>query len=276
MDTRETRANERPPIAQLFDLHGKTAIVTCAALGIGQAIARRLAEAGAIVVIADLNIEAAQATAAAIVERGGQALAVRADASNVDDAQATVRQAAERFGHLDILVNNTGIFPFAPVLELTEAQWDRVLDLNLKGAFFFAQAAARQMVAQGTRRAGAIVNVASVDGLHPTGYLAHYDASKAGLIMVTKSLAKELGPQGIRVNAIAPGGIQTPGVAAATASVLQQAAGGEQATDAMGHIPLGRIGQPDEIATVALFLASPAASYMTGSVVVADGGYLLM
>lgn len=276
MSRSETTTNERPPIAQLFDLRGKTAIVTGAALGIGQAIARRLAEAGATVVIADVNIEAAQATAAAIVERGGQALALRADASSAADAQSTVRQAAERFGHLDILVNNAGIFPFTPVLELTEAQWDRVLDLNLKGAFFFAQAAARQMVAQGTGRGGAIVNVASVDGLHPTGYLAHYDASKAGLIMVTKSLAKELGPHGIRVNAIAPGGIQTPGVAAAAASVPQQEAGGEQATDAMTHIPLGRIGQPDEIATVALFLASPAASYMTGSVVVADGGYLLM
>lgn len=274
MSRSETTTNERPPIAQLFDLRGKTAIVTGAALGIGQAIAQRLAEAGATVVIADVNIEAAQATAAAIVERGGQALALRADASSVADAQATVRQAAERFGHLDILVNNAGIFPFAPVLELTEAQWDRVLDLNLKGAFFFAQAAARQMVAQGN--GGAIVNVASVDGLHPTGYLAHYDASKAGLIMVTKSLAKEIGPHAIRVNAIAPGGIQTPGVAAAAASVPQQELGGEQATDAMAHIPLGRIGQPDEIATVALFLASPAASYMTGSLVVADGGYLLM
>jgi 2-dehydro-3-deoxy-D-gluconate 5-dehydrogenase len=268
----QATATAMTPIAQCFDMRGKTAIVTGAALGIGQAIARRLADAGAAVVIADINLEAAQATASEIVGRERLALAVRADASRVEDAQATVQQAVERFGRVDILVNNAGIFPFAPALELTEAQWDRVLDLNLKGAFFFAQAAAKQMVAQGT--AGAIVNIASIDGMHPTGYLAHYDASKGGLVMVTKSLAKELGPRGIRVNAIAPGGIQTPGVAAATAG--QQTSSGSETTDAIAQIPLGRIGQPDEIATVALFLAGPAASYMTGSVVVVDGGYLLM
>ncbi|HEU5437996.1 MAG TPA: SDR family oxidoreductase [Ktedonobacterales bacterium] len=271
--TNETRASATPSIAQLFDLSGKTAIVTGGALGIGQAIARRLAEAGAAVVIADINIEAARATADEIEGRGGAgALALRADASRVEDAQATVGQAVERFGRLDILVNDAGIFPFTPVLELTEAQWDRVLDLNLKGAFFHAQAAAKQMIAQGS--GGAIVNIASVDGLHPTGALAHYDASKAGLIMVTKSLAKELGPRGIRVNAIAPGGVQTPGATAATAAV--PSAAGEQLSNPMAGIPLGRMAQPDEIATVALFLASPAASYMTGSLVVADGGLLLM
>ncbi|MFI5274732.1 MAG: SDR family NAD(P)-dependent oxidoreductase [Ktedonobacterales bacterium] len=271
-DTHEVGATALPSIAQLFDLSGKTAIVTGAALGIGQAIARRLAEAGAAVVIADIKLDAAQATATAIADRGGQALAMHADASAVEDTQAAVRQAVERFGHLDILVNNAGIFPFAAALELTEAQWDRVLDVNLKGTFFFAQAAAQQMIAQGT--GGAIINIASIDGLHPTGSLAHYDASKGGVIMVTKSLAKELGPRGIRVNAIAPGGIQTPGVA--TASAPRAATGGEQTSDFMAHIPLGRIGQPDEIATVALFLASPAASYMTGSLIVADGGYLLL
>lgn len=272
MDTDETSARALSSIAELFDLSGKTAIATGAALGIGQAIARRLAQAGAAVVIADVNVEAAQATAAEIAARGGQALALRADASSVEDARATMRQAVERFGTLDILVNNAGIFPFTRALELTEAQWDRVLDLNLKGAFFFAQAAAQQMIAQGT--GGAIVNIASIDGLHPTGNLAHYDASKAGLIMVTKSLAKELGPHRIRVNAIAPGGVQTPGVAALSSE--QPVASGEQASNPMARIPLGRIGQPDEVATVALFLASPAASYMTGSLVVVDGGYLLV
>jgi 2-deoxy-D-gluconate 3-dehydrogenase len=268
----DTPTSAVPSIAQLFDLSGKTAIVTGGALGIGQAIARRLAEAGAAVVIADINIEAAKTTADEIASRRAKAFALRADASRVEDAQATVRQAVERFGRLDILVNNAGIFPFTPVLDLPEAQWDRVLDLNLKGAFFHAQAAAKQMIAQGS--GGAIVNIASVDGLHPTGALAHYDASKAGLIMVTKSLAKELGPRGIRVNAIAPGGVQTPGAMAASASV--PAASGEPTANPMAGIPLGRMAQPDEIATVALFLASPAASYMTGSLVVADGGLLLV
>ncbi len=156
-------------------------------------------------------------------------------------------------------------------MELTEAQWDRVLSLNLKGTFFVAQAAARQMIAQGTE--GAIVNIASIDSLHPTGYLAQYDASKGGVVMVTRALAKELSPHGIRVNAIAPGGVQTPG---ASAAAPKEVTGGEHTADFMAHLPLGRIGQPDEIATVALFLASPAASYMTGSLVVVDEGVLLM
>jgi 2-deoxy-D-gluconate 3-dehydrogenase len=274
MSTSQPAAGTRP-IDKLLDLHDKVAIVTGGAIGIGQAIAYRLTEAGAAVVIADMNLEAAEATAAAITQAGGKALAIQANVSSVADAQAIVISTATTYGRLDYLVNNAGIFPFAPVLELAEQQWDRVLDINLKGTFFFAQAVARQIVAEGHE--GAIVNIASVDGLHPTGYLAHYDASKGGVIMLTKALAKELGPQHIRVNAIAPGSITTPGARAAISTT--PAAGTDvqqEATDIfLPRIPLGRTGEPDDIATATLFLLSPAAAYITGSTLVVDGGYLV-
>lgn len=271
--SRETGQPTLPTITEMFDLTGKTAIVTGAAMGIGAAIASRLAQAGAAVIIADIDYVAAEECVARIVGEGGKALAVRADASSVEDAQRVTQEAARAFGHVDIMVNNAGIFPLSPALELSEGQWDRVLDINLKGTFFYAQAAAKQMIAQGTP--GVIVNIASIDGLRPTGFLAHYDASKGGVVMVTKSLAKELGVHGIRVNAIAPGGIATPGAERVTLPQSTTEAT-VSAEDMTAHIPLGRIGQPDEIAMAALFLASPASSYMTGSIVVVDGGFLLM
>jgi 2-dehydro-3-deoxy-D-gluconate 5-dehydrogenase len=255
-------------IGQLFDLQGKAAIVTGGAMGIGAAIAERLAEAGAAVLIADVNEEAARRTAARIGETGGRAVAFRTDMSQVGDIRAMVAAAIERFGRLDVLVNNAGIFPFTLALEMSEEQWDRVLDVNLKGAFFAAQAAARAMTA-----GGRIVNVASIDGLHPTGYLAHYDASKGGLVMLTRSLALEFGPRGIAVNAIAPGSIKTPGAAATTEALSGSAAIAMESF--VKRIPLGRMGEPDDIAKVALFLTSGAADYITGGLIVVDGGYLL-
>ncbi len=274
MNTQQSTAQSS--IQQLFDLSGQVAIVTGGAVGIGQAIAFRLAEAGAAVLVTDVNLEAAQQTARLITERGHRAQAYKADVSQVADAQAMVQEAVQRFGRMDILVNNAGIFPFAPALEMTEQLWDRVLDINLKGTFFCAQAAARQMIKAGS--GGRIVNIASIDALHPTGFLAHYDSSKGGVLMQTKSLAKEWGQYGITVNAIAPGSIATPGAAAAAAAP-EPAAGQPQETDLMSaflaRIPLGRTGEPDDIATAALFLASRASCYMTGSLLVVDGGYLL-
>lgn len=256
-------------VSELLDLRDRVAIVTGGALGIGQAIAFRLAEAGANVVITDVNMEAANQTVDTITEAGGSAVAIRADASSVDDARQIVAEAKQRFGRVDYLVNNAGIYPMTPALELTEAQWDRVLDINLKGAFFYAQAVAREIIAEG--HDGAIVNIASIDGIHPTGNLAHYDASKGGVIMVTKSLAKELGPQGVRVNAIAPGGITTPGASAGSTTAPTE----EVMKAFMQRIPLRRMGNPDDIATTVLFLLSPASAYIAGGLVVVDGGYLV-
>ena len=256
---------QNPNIAQLFDLTGKAAIVTGGAMGIGQGIALRLAEAGAAVMITDINLEAADNTVNQIRSKGGKAEAINADASSAADARRAVQETLQAFGRLDILVNNAGIYPFAPALQVTEELWDKVVDINLKGLFFYTQAAAQEMMNEG--HSGKIINIASIDALHPTGNLVHYDASKGGVVMVTKALALEFGPHNITVNAIAPGGIQTPG------------AGGSSIPDEFlqaftAKIPLRRMGVPDDIARVVVFLASGAADYMTGSLVVVDGGFL--
>ena len=260
-------------LAQLYDLSGKVAVVTGAAKGIGQGIADRLAEAGATVLLVDIDAEGVQASATAIEERGGTASSAVADLSTADGANAAVATAVERYGRIDILVNNAGIYPMTPCLELSEEVWDRTLNLNLKGLFLASQAAARAMADAG--HGGSIVNIASVDAIKPIGNLVHYDASKGGVVMVTKSMAKELGPLGIRVNAIAPGAIQTAGTEATIPPDLPPDALAmiEQLTNAM---PLRRQGEPDDIARVTVFLASPAAEYMSGSTVVVDGGMLLI
>lgn len=262
-------------IAQLFDLKGKSAIVTGGAMGIGQAIALRLAEAGAAITIADVNLNAANATIEQIKAQGGKAQAVHADTASVADAKRVVEMTLTAFGSIDILVNNAGIFPFSPATQTTEELWDKVLDVNLKGAFFYSQAVAQKMIAAG--HGGKIIMIASIDSLHPTGNLAHYDASKGGMLMLMKSLAVEFGRYHINVNAIAPGGIQTPGGESQAATILK-ATGmtpEQMVKGFVSRIPLGRMGAPDDIAKAVLFLASAAADYMTGSLMVVDGGYLL-
>lgn len=259
-------------IAQIFDLTGKGAIVTGGARGIGQAIAFRLAEAGAGVMIADINLEAATQTANEICASGGKAQAVRADVRNATDAKNAVRATIETFSTLDILVNNAGIIQLHSLMEISEEIWDNMLDINLKGAFLCSKAAAAEMIKAG--RGGKIINIASIDGIHPNGEAAHYNAAKGGMVMLTKALALELAPHGILVNAVAPGAVQTPGGAASAEAYV-----------AMGkdirkkyppeRYPLNRYGQPDDIAKVVLFLASAAADYITGDVLVVDGGYLL-
>jgi len=262
-------------VGELFDLSGKVAVVTGGAMGIGQAIAFRLAEAGASITIADINLEAANQTVSEIRARGGKALSCRADARSASDAKKVAQETAKVFGSLDILVNNAGIYPMSPFMNTTEELWDRVLDLNLKGAFLYSQAAAEAMIKSG--KGGKIINMASIDALHPNGAVAHYNASKGGLLMLTKAMALELAPHRILVNAVAPGAILTPGTQSIRESV-GKSMGIEPDQIAQGfvaRVPLGRMGEPDDIARVVLFLASAAADYITGDLIVADGGFLL-
>ena len=265
-------------IAQLFDLKGRTTLVTGGAMGIGKSIAERLGEAGANVVIADINSEQGQKVVSELKSRSVKSAFIQVDIRKTAEIENAVDFTVKTFGGLDILVNNAGIFPFMPFLNMTEDFWDKVLDTNLKSAFLFVQKAARIMVEN--KKGGSIINIASIDALHPTGNLTAYDSSKGGMVMLTKAIALELGKSGINVNAIAPGGIQTPG-AQQSASAMMQSAGLKPADfEAMGkaftaRIPLGRQGDPDDIATVALFLASDASRYITGETIVVDGGYLL-
>ena len=267
-----------PSLQQLTDLKGKVAVVTGAARGIGQAISTRLAEAGASVVLSDIDAEAVTAAAEAIRATGGTVASLKTDASLPADADRLIAFAVEQFGGVDILVNNAGVFPFAPVAQVTEALWDKVMNLNLKGAFFHAQAAAKRMLEQ--RRGGKIINLASVEALQPIGFLVHYASSKAGVVAMTKAMALELGPFGIHVNALAPGGIETPGMKSSTESFLSLLGVSPEVADKQrgkyaARLPLRRAGQPDEVARAALFLASPMSDFVTGSLMVVDGGHLL-
>lgn len=264
-----------PSLHQLIDLTGKTALVTGAARGIGAAIATRLAEAGAAVMISDLNLAQAQETAAAIRAKGGKADALQADVSKREDAERSVAQAVATFGSLDILVNNAGIFSFKPVEDIDEATWRKFQAVNADSVFFHCQAAIKQMRAAGAR--GAIINIASMSGIRPTFMETHYNTPKAAVVMLTQSLAYEVGPD-IRVNAIAPGGVNTPGVAQMDQSAYAGPQGQRmlQMHTMLGQrVPLQRMAEPDEIARAVLFLASDLSTYVTGHILAVDGGFLV-
>jgi 2-deoxy-D-gluconate 3-dehydrogenase len=244
---------EKRALADVFSLKGKVALITGGAKGIGQGIAFRLAEAGADVAVVDLDEAAAVATVKQVQAMGRTARFIGADLARAEDARAAVKSTVSAFGRLDVAVNNAGVFPMKPALELDEATWDRTVDINLKGAFFVAQAAAQAM-----KDGGAIVNIASIDAFHPTGNLAHYDASKGGLVMLTRSLAVEWATKNIRVNGIAPGGIKTPG-AEQTMKAMTDGADVAAVLAAFSQsVPLGRMGIPDDIALATLFLACDA------------------
>lgn len=258
------------PLNELLRLDGRVAIVTGGAKGIGRGIVRRFVEAGASVVIADFDEAAAKAVEAEEISRRGTVRAVKADVGEKSAAAATVEAAVAAFGRCDVLVNNAGIYPFKAAMDMTADEWDHVQHVNLRGAFLFAQAAARQMIAQGS--GGAIVNVGSIDSFHPSMVgLAAYDASKGGLRMFTKSFALEVASHGIRVNMVAPGGVQTEGVTSGW-TTEQQAA---NVSHFASLIPMKRMGVPDDIAMVVLALSTPLAAYMTGAEVIVDGGRLL-
>jgi glucose 1-dehydrogenase len=250
-------------------LDGKVAIVTGGARGIGLAVASRYLAEGAAVVIGDVEEAAGRATAREL--DAAKCRFVPADVGAASDATKLVSEAVAAFGGVDILVNNAGIIHAADFLDLAEADFDRVLRVNLKGAFLVGQAAARQMVAQvrAGRRAGAIVNMSSINATVAIPNQTPYCVSKGGLSQLTKVMALALAPHGIRVNAIGPGSIMTPMMATI-------ATDREAKRRVLARTPLGRIGEADEVASVAVFLVSDEASYVTGQVIYVDGGRLAL
>lgn len=264
------------PINELVNLSGKTAIVT-GAVGIGYGIAYRLAEAGANVMIASRSKEEVDDTVKKLADAGLKVKGIQTDVSKEEDVRNMVKETVLAYGSVDVLVNNAGIYPSIPVMEMTLQDFEKVLSVNLNGVFLCTKYSAEQMIKQGN--GGKIINITSIDALHPSSVgLAHYDASKHGVWGFTKNSALELSPHKIWVNAIAPGGILTPGV-----EKLQKEmpiAGSETEMQKvlesfLSRIPMQRLGDPDDIGKAALFLASDMSSYMTGTQIVVDGGVLL-
>ena len=239
-------------------LEGKTAIITGAARGIGKAIAIKFAKEGANIAFTDLAVN--EETQAEIAALGVTAKSYASDASNFAETEAIVNQVKEDFGSIDILVNNAGITKDGLMLRMSEQQWDAVISVNLKSAFNFIHACVPIMMRQ---RSGSIINMASVVGVHGNAGQSNYAASKAGLIALAKSIAQEMGPKGIRANAIAPGFIDT---------AMTQALSEEVRKEWCQKIPLRRGGTVDDIANVATFLASDLSSYVSGQVIQVDGG----
>lgn len=251
-------------MSALFSLKDKVAIVTGASRGIGEAIAVRFAEAGAAVVLAARKPDALAAVVARIEAAGGRALAVPAHTGKADDVANLVKAAVARFGKVDVLVNNAATNPyFGPMLDIEDAAFDKTFEVNVKGYFRLAREVARHLVERGAP--GSLVNVASIAGLRAAPFQGVYGMTKAAVISMTQTLAQELGGSGIRVNAIAPGLVETKFAQAIVAN-------DELRQHVVDRAALGRHAQPDEIAGAAVYLASDAASYVTGQVLVVDGG----
>jgi NAD(P)-dependent dehydrogenase (short-subunit alcohol dehydrogenase family) len=243
-------------------LAGRVAAITGGALGIGRATALRFAEEGASVVLGDVQVDAAEGVAKEIVQRGGRAVAVGVDVGDAAQVQAYVDRVVAEFGRLDVMFANAGIAHSAPFLEHPEAQWHRVLRVNLTGVFLCGQIAARQMVRQG---GGRIIVTASINGFRGVENLVGYNVAKAGVIELTKSMAVELAPHNVQVNAIAPAQIDTR---------LTRGFSDDAKARRLARIPMGRFGEADEVAKAAVFLASDDASFVTGHTLAVDGGYL--
>ena len=270
------QSQEEIGLKELISLTSKNAVVTGGGTGIGAAISRRLAEAGASVLIADTDTEVAKETVQTIEDKGYRASYVQCNVSQEKEVRNMVGSAVSKMGGIHILVNNAGIYPRKPLAEMSGSDFDDVLAVNLLGTFLCSRYTSEQMIKQ--RQGGCIINIASIEAVHPssTGMTA-YDASKGGVLMLTKSLARELGPHGIRVNAIAPGAILTRAVLSHVGkqSEAEEKAGLKELKAFMARMALGRMGDADDIARVALFLASELASYITGDMIVVDGGYLI-
>ena len=251
----------------MFDLKNKVVIITGARRGMGRSHALKLAEAGAKVVVADISKEDCQKVADEIQKNKGEAISVKCDVSKKEEVENMVGQAIDKWGKVDVLVNNAGVIKFKPFIELTEEEWDRTLDVNLKGYFLCAQAAAKEMI---KKKSGIIINIASVEmGQVGNGMpnIVDYCASKGGVVAMTEALTVELAPYNIRVNAISPGAIETPMSEAAKENpqLLEQV---------LAKIPMRRMGKPEEVSNLVLFLASDESSYINGSTIVIDGGWM--
>ncbi|MFZ5845162.1 MAG: SDR family NAD(P)-dependent oxidoreductase [Patescibacteria group bacterium] len=251
----------------MFDLTGKVVFVTGASSGIGRASAIALANQGAKVAVAARRLDRLEALAAEIKSRGREALPLQMDVTKKPEIEAAIAKTVATFGRLDILLNNAGVAEFAPFAEMTEEQWDKTVDTNLKGYFLVAQAAAREMA---KNKWGRIINIASIaSGGVGVGFpsIAHYCASKGGVVALTEALATELAPLGILVNAIGPGLIETE----MTQDMLKDP---KQMEGSTARIPLKRPGKAEEIASAVVFLASEEAAYTTGATLYVDGGWL--
>lgn len=249
----------------MFDLSGKVALVTGASSGMGWSTAIALANQGAKVVAAARRLEKLQAVVAEIKSRGKEATSIVMDVTKRSDVDAAVALAVTTYGKLDILVNNAGVLDYSAFLDLKEESWDKVIDTNLKGYFYAAQAAGREMA---KTKWGRIINIASIaSGGVGVGFpaIAHYCASKGGVIGLTEALAQELGPLGITVNAIGPGGVETE---------MTKGMTDEQSKGMFARLPIKRIGKPEEIAAAVVYFASDEAAYTTGATLYVDGGWL--
>ena len=258
-------------LTELVSLEGRRAVVTGGAKGIGSAIASRLAEAGADVMLADIDEVGAKVAAQEVAARyGHRAIGSVVDVADPASIAALADRAVLELGGIDIWVNNAGIYPSVPLLDMTNNDWDRVLDINLRGTFVGSREAAQRMIDAG--HGGVIVNIASTAGYQAAGPgVAHYVSSKHGILGLTKSLAVELGPKDIRVLAVSPTLIETPGIEANLESF--KAAGLDDVLDQMvARLPLGRAGVADDVARVVMFCASDLAGFMTGSSVLVDAG----
>ena len=258
-----------PPLSSLHALHGKVAVVTGAGSGIGRACVFRLAEAGALVCGFDVDPGSARDTLAMMTSPAG-AMAIGGDVRQREDVETMATEVVDTWVRIDVVVNSAGLFPPSPVLDTGPELWDHVMDVNAAGTFNVSQICARKIL--GTSGTGTIVNVASKSAFQPTKGFAHYAASKGAVVMITKAMALELAPD-IRVNAVAPGSVATEVVGRLGAG--ESAGVVAEASSRSSRCPLGRSATADEIARVVLFLASDWSTFMTGSTVLADGGFLL-